>query len=153
MTVRYRYDEVVGCAALAPRGPQEEGEEYVSDHSDGNKESHIESAALYQPLEEASLGGHEGETSSPSGASAFCTMSMSRPCVRDASGGICDACYPREKHHHGGGHGKPQPKKKCPTGYSEIPLVHVCIRFEWPSGPSPAPSYGPYPEPPVPVGP
>ena len=133
----------------------EEGEyEYASYHrdSEGKEEAHLESGVLYQPLAEAPLGGGDGKTDSSSNASPFCTVSVSQPCVRNVSGGICDACYPREKHHHSGGHGTPQPKKKCPPGYSEIPLVHLCIRFEWPSGPSPAPSYGPYPEP-VPVGP
>ena len=28
----------------------------------------------------------------------------------------------------------------------KIPVVNVCIKFEWPSGPSPAPGYGPIPE-------
>lgn len=41
----------------------------------------------------------------------------------------------------------PEDKKECPPGYSKIPVFEVCIKFEWPSGPSPAPSY---PPPPVP---
>jgi RHS repeat-associated protein len=51
----------------------------------------------------------------------------------------------------GGGHAKPQ--KSCPKGYYKIPWVEICIKFEWPSGPSPAPSYPPPPEGPVPVAP
>ncbi len=91
-------------------------------------------------------GGMEGEGGG--GGSGFIIYGGRGP------GEKCGAMYENKPCHHGGGGqgGTPEAKKKCPPNYSEIPLVHLCISFEWPSGPSPAPSYGPYPEP-VPVGP
>jgi|HubBroStandDraft_2_1064218.scaffolds.fasta_scaffold10323_3 hypothetical protein len=142
---------------LTPGGHQEEGEyEYASYNrggENGKEEAHTEPAVLYQPLGEASRWeSGDGGVMPQSGAAQLCSGSVAEPCRHNVSGGICDACYPREKHHHGGGgHGRPQPKKECPPGYHKIPIVEVCIKFEWPSGPSPAPSYPPMPPEPVPV--
>jgi hypothetical protein len=77
--------------------------------------------------------------------------------VKSKSGEKCGSMYVGKPcHHGGGGHGgSPEAKKSCPHGSWEVPIVHVCVEFEWPSGPSPAPSYGPntFPYPPfVPEG-
>jgi RHS repeat-associated protein len=136
---------------------EEEGEYEYASYSrggeNGKEEAHTEPAVLYQPLGEASRWeSGDGGVMPQSGAAQLCSGSVAEPCRHNVSGGICDACYPREKHHHGGGgHGRPQPKKECPPGYHKIPIVEVCIKFEWPSGPSPAPSYPPLPPEPVPV--
>lgn len=58
MTVRYCYDEVVGCATLTLRVYQEESGyeyEYASDHheaNEGHEEAQIEPGVLYQSLGE-----------------------------------------------------------------------------------------------------
>jgi hypothetical protein len=129
------------------RNPQEEGEcEYASDHHGGSGESeaHLEPAVLYQPLGEA----REGEAGGSGSAVPLCVEGSEAPCGRYTGGRgpgeKCGSMYEHKPcHHGGGGHGTPQAKKKCPPNYSEIPLVHLCISFEWPSDPSPAPSYGP----------
>ncbi len=135
---------------------EEGGYEWAAYHPSGESkgELRLEPAVLYQPLGEA----REGEAGGSGSAVPLCVEGSEAPCGRDTGGRgpgeKCGSMYEHKPcHHGGGGHGGgPEAKKKCPPGYSEIPLVHLCISFEWPSGPSPAPSYGPYPEP-VPVGP
>ena len=90
MTVRYRYDEVVGCATLALPGPQEEGGgEEVAYHpgTGGQQEAHVEEGLLYQPLPESS---GEAEAGVRGGVGKLCQSldragKTSEPCARYAS--------------------------------------------------------------------
>jgi RHS repeat-associated protein len=146
---------------------EEGGYEYVSDGQSaesGNQQTHSESGVLYQPLGSAEAAGekppHLGSTT------PLCEGVDEGPCARlvpdDHSPDIESECNKTGQQcsgHRGGGHaggghkgGGHKTKKQCPPGYYKIPIVGVCIKFEWPSGPSPAPGYGPntYPYP-IPV--
>ena len=81
MTVRYRYDEGVGCATLALSGPQEEGGyEYASYHQGserGEEEPHLETGVLYQSLDQ------EGGTAF-GGVVSLCSASVHEFCADQA---------------------------------------------------------------------
>lgn len=157
--MRTTYSTDIGGVSPVLRRRQEEDEyEYASykhGAETGEPEAHLETGVLYQSLGEAA---GESEAGSTLGfVVPLCVAGSEVPCGRDAKGKQgekCGSMYVNKPcHHGGGGHGgTPQAKKSCPPGYWKIPVVETCIRFEWPSGPSPAPSYGPYPEGPVPVG-
>jgi hypothetical protein len=139
---------------------EEEGEyEYATYHKGGpsKEEAHIEPAILYQPLgEEKSANKGDGEgLFGLAGDAPLCKAGREGLCTLD-TGGVGHHCYKKCKKHERReaerAHRESKQHWSCPPGWSKVPVVELCINLsDWPSGPSPAPSYPPPPEP-VPAG-